>query len=194
MLKKYLMPLAFVLVLLGIGIMVYVIGDAPVQAPESASVAMQQEVGVLNVKEVPEQKILVVEYTGEGHIAPYFGYLVAYYNREETPFEVVFPQMSIEMSQTEQWIAIAYEGEAEESEEVKTSVLPAVTVAAMIHKGGYQTLPETVQKAYQELRETAYIPDSGHPLRLLYWNSPDDTHAKELITEIQIPIRKIGTQ
>ena len=194
MFKKYLILLALMMVLLGLGIMVYVIEDVPAEAPESASVDTQQDVGVLNIKEVPEQKILVVEYTGEGHIAPYFGYLVAYYNREETPFEVIFPQMSIEMSQTEQWIAIAYEGEAEESEEVKTRVLPAVSVAAMIHKGGYQTIPETVQKAYNELLESGYIPDSGSPLRLLYWNSPDDTHAKQLITEIQIPIRDTDGQ
>ena len=95
------MLLALMLVLLGLGIVVYAREGFLAQAPESASVDMQQEVGVLKIKEAPEQKVLVVDYAGEGHIAPYFGKLVAYYNREETPFEVVFPQMSIEISRRE---------------------------------------------------------------------------------------------
>ena len=51
------------------------------------------------IKEIPEKNILVVHYNAQRHIAIYFGELVAYYNKSKTPFEVVFPQITIEYSQ-----------------------------------------------------------------------------------------------
>jgi effector-binding domain-containing protein len=138
-------------------------------------------------KDVAEQKILVVEYTGEGHIAPYFGRLVAYYNKEDTPFKVLFPLMSIEFSRQNQWVAIAFTGKAQETSDVKIKILPAVKVASVIHKGSYQSLSDTIGRLYKRLYKQKKFP-SSKPLRLLYKNSPDDNYPEDLITEIQIPV------
>jgi len=148
----------------------------------------QASLGELTFKTVSAQQILVVEYNGDGHIAPYFGKLVAYYNKEQLPFEVVFPQMTIEFSQQKQWIAIAYTGNAKETEEVKIKSLPKLKVASLTHTGSYQSLSKTIPKLYQELYKQKKFPSSTQALRLLYLNSPDDHHSKDLITEIQIPL------
>lgn len=145
--------------------------------------------GILKIKELEEQDLLIVEYDGKGDIAPYFGKLVAYYNKESISFNVIFPQMNIEFSRNKQWIAIAFEGEAKENKDVRIKKLPKATVASMVHIGSYQSLWKTVRKIYQELQKVKYFPDSSQPLRFLYWNSPDDNHPKDLITEVQIPVR-----
>ena len=121
----------------------------------------------VKIKQVPEQNILTIQYNGIGPMAPYFGKLVSYYNKPNTPFQVIFPQMTIEFSHDNQWIAIAFSGEAMESSEVKIEKLPKVTVASMLHKGSYQSIGETVRKAYGQLQNLKYFPD-GQPLRLLY--------------------------
>lgn len=149
--------------------------------------ADEQPGSALKIKEVPEQSILAIQYNGEGPLAPYFGKLVSYYNKPNTPFQVKFPQMTIEFSHDNQLVAIAFSGEATESEDVKIEKLPQVTVASMLHKGSYQSIGETVRKAYGRLQKLSYFPD-GQPLRLLYWNSPDDQYPEDLLTEIQIPI------
>ena len=96
--------------------------------------------GDIIFKEVLPQQLLVVEYDGSGHIAPYFGKLVAYYNKEQTPFKVIFPQMTIK----KQWVAIAFTGDAEETQDVKIKFLPKAKVASIIHKGSYQSLSDSI--------------------------------------------------
>ena len=95
-------------------------------------------------KEVLPQQLLAVEYDGSGHIAPYFGKLVAYYNKEQTPFKVIFPQMIIKYSTQKQWVAIAFTGDAEETQDVKIKFLPKAKVASIIHKGSYQSLIDSI--------------------------------------------------
>ena len=143
----------------------------------------------ITFKEVPAQQLLVVEYDGNGHIAPYFGKLVAYYNKEQIPFKVIFPQMTNEYSTHNQWVAIAFTGDAEETQDVKIKFLPKTNVASIIHKGSYQSLSDSIRWFYKELYKRKNFPSSG-PIRLLYRNSPDDNYPEDLITEIQIPLEQ----
>jgi len=155
-----------------------------------SSVALAQpSIKPITFKEIPAQKILIVEYSGKGHIAPYFGKLVAYYNRENISFQIIFPQMSIEFSRNNQWVAIVFEGKAEETKEVKVKTLPKVKVASVIHKGSYQSLSQTISSLYPALYKQKKFPDDSQPMRLLCLNSPDDHYPQDLITEIQIPIK-----
>jgi effector-binding domain-containing protein len=148
--------------------------------------------GALSFKDVPEQKVLYVVHKGSEHIASSFAKLVAYYMKDSTPFTVVFPQMTIQVSDNQTWVAIAYTGDAYESSEVKLGHLPAVLVASKIYKGGYEKISETIRETFREILDTKqYVPKDNAPLRLLYWNSPDDNQPKELITEIQIPVMKL---
>lgn len=139
-------------------------------------------------KKIPALKLLVVECKGDEHIAHSFAELVAYYNRDNTTFDVVFPQMSLEFSDSKQWIAVAYTGMAQETSTVKIKTIPPAKIASALHKGSYPTLGVTIRKLYQHLYANKMFPDTGAPLRLLYLNSPDDNHPKDLLTEIQIAL------
>jgi effector-binding domain-containing protein len=149
--------------------------------------------GALLFKNVPDQKILYVIHNGNDHIAASFAKLVAYYMKESTPFSIIFPQMTIQMSNNETWVAIAYKGEAEETNNVKLSKIPAVLVASKIYKGSYENMNKTIKETFREILATKqYVPNDDIPLRLLFWNSPDDNLPQDLITEIQIPVIKLS--
>jgi len=143
-------------------------------------------------KDVPEQKILYVVHNGNEHIASSFAKLVAYYNKDSTPFVISFPQMTIQVSDNQTWVAVVYSGNAYETKDVKLGKLPAVLVASKIYKGSYDRIGETIRETIREILATKrYVPKDGTPLRLLFWNSPDDNQPQDLITEIQIPVIKL---
>jgi DNA gyrase inhibitor GyrI len=148
--------------------------------------------GELSFKDVPEFKILYVTHRGNEHIATSFAKLVAYYMKDSTPFTIIFPQMTIQVSDDQTWTAIAYTGDAYETNDVKLGKLPAALVASKIYKGSYDKISETIRKVFREILATKqYVPKDDAPLRLLYWNSPDDNQPQDLITEIQIPVTKL---
>jgi DNA gyrase inhibitor GyrI len=145
--------------------------------------------GALAFKDVPGQSIIYVVHKGPGHIALSFARLVAFYTKDATPYDVVFPQMTIQVSDSETWVAIAYTGAASGSQDVRLASLPAATMASKVCKGSYENLGAAISQAYREIAATKrYVPAGGVPLRLLYWNSPDDHRPRDLITEIQIPV------
>ena len=145
--------------------------------------------GTFAVKHVPEQRIIYVVHHGPDHIAASFAKLVAYYLKDSLPFTVVFPQMTISVSDSESWVAVAYTGEARETGDVKLGTIPAGTVASRVCQGSYERISEAIQGAYRRIAASKkYLPRPGTPPRLLYWNSPDDHLPRDLITEIQIPV------
>lgn len=144
--------------------------------------------GALRFKQVSEQRIIYVVHAGPEHLASSFAKLVAYYLKDVTPFTVVFPQMTIKVSDAETWVAVAYTGDAVPGGEVRLGTLPAATVASRVCRGSYERLDGVIGEAYRQISASQrYVPKSA-PLRLLYWNSPDDNRPGELVTEIQIPV------
>lgn len=144
--------------------------------------------GALRYKQVPEQRIIYVVHAGPEHLASSFARLVAYYLRDDAPFAVVFPQMTLRMSDAETWVAVAYTGDAAGGGDVRLGTLPAATVASQVHRGSYERLDRAIGEAYRQIGASRYVPQDGAPLRLLYWNSPDDNRPSDLVTEIQIPV------
>ena len=111
--------------------------------------------------------------------------------KDKTPFRVVFPQMTMKISDDESWVAIAYTGEAQETGDVKLGTIPAGMVASKVCRGSYEGLSVAIGETYKEILETKrYAPDQHMPMRLLYWNSPDDNQPQDLVAEIQIPVIK----
>lgn len=148
--------------------------------------------GALAFKDVPEHNIIYIVHSGPQHIASSFAKLVAYYLKDATPYTVVFPQMTMQVSDTETWVAVAYTGSATAADEINVGSLPASRVASKVCRGSYEKLNQVIRAAYQEIAATKqYIPQENAPLRLLYWNSPDDNRPEDLITEIQIPVTRI---
>jgi effector-binding domain-containing protein len=149
--------------------------------------------GILSFMNIPAQKILYVVHKGNEPVATSFAKLVAYYMKDSTPFTVIFPQMTIQVSSNEKWVAIAYTGNASETNDVKLKEMPACLVASKVYKGSYDKIGNFIKETYREILTTKqYVPKDDMPLRLLYWNSPDDNQPKDLITEVQIPVVKVS--
>lgn len=145
--------------------------------------AAAEEAGT--VKDIPSQRVLSVKVSQPDGYAPAFGMLVEYYLRRRT--QVVFPQMSLEMD-AGSFAAIAFLGEAAETDEVKILDLPAAKVITLIHKGPYDALSASIGRTFAAVGRRGCIPDTAKVLRLLHPNSPDNTAAADLVTEIQLPV------
>ncbi len=113
--------------------------------------------------------------------------------KESNDYEVVFPQLSIESKNIKgSYYAIGYKGNPQETKEVKTTQLKGGLFASFIYKGSYRTIGSAIRDTIQKVLKTGkYIPHNDEETRLLYWNSIDDNHPKNLVTEIQLKVVKI---
>ena len=153
------------------------------------------ETGLFEFKEVEDKDILYVHHKkGEGHISNTLIKLIQFYLLQESEdYQVVFPQLSIERYDIDgSYYAIGYEGEPEETGQVKTTQLKGGMFASYIYKGNYRDIGEGIGSAFREISKTGkYVPHEKEEVRLLYWNSIDDNYPKDLITEIQIRVKKL---
>ena len=162
----------------------------------AASVAVAAYAGEVNageVKQVRDMKVLAVE-RKESHpnIASVFADLVDYYNNgnleEIEAMKIIFPQMGISFRNGDRWIAIEFQGEAIGSDTVAIQKLSGGRFYSTEYIGPYQHLNAVIDDAFESLIVAGYRADTDKPLRLLYWNSPDDNPPHRLRTEIQIPL------
>lgn len=147
------------------------------------------------IKQVDTQKIIFVHHkNSDGHISNSLIKLVQYYllNADDN-YEVVFPQMSIERDDIDgSYVAIAYKGNPTETEVIKKGVLASGLMASYIYKGSYTQIGKAIRHVFRTVVDTGkYIPAGNGEIRLLYWNSIDDNKPEDLITEIQIRIKKL---
>ena len=153
------------------------------------------EAGDFQIKEVADKNILYVIHTEDkGHISNSLIKLIQYYLlRESDTYEVMFPQLSIESRNIESsYYAIGYKGNPRETDEIKTTQLNGGLFASYIYKGNYKSIGSTIRDTFQKILETGeYVPHDDEEIRLLYWNSIDDNHLKDLITEIQVRVKKL---
>ena len=139
----------------------------------------------LSFKDSPAQQVLAVKVDGSDGYAAAFGTLVGYYLKRNIP--VSFPQMSIETGGGS-FAAIAFTGNAAEGDGVIVLAVPAAKVATSTHKGPYAGLSQAISRTMAAAQQRGCIPDMARSMRLLHPNSPDNTAATDLITEIQIPV------
>jgi effector-binding domain-containing protein len=129
--------------------------------------------------------VLAVKVDGRDGYAAAFGRLVGFYLKHRV--QVIFPQMSLEADGTS-LAAIAFDGNATADSDVTIMTLPAALVAVQPHIGPYGTLSQSIAKTIDAAQQWGCTPDTSRYLRLLHRNSPDDTPADKLVTEIQIPV------
>ncbi len=151
--------------------------------------------GEFEIKTVENKDVLYVIHKKEnGHISNTLIKLIQYYliNESDT-YQVLFPQLSLESKEISGSIyAIGYKGNPKETKTVKTRTLSGGLFASYIYKGSYQTIGKAIRNTFLKVITTGkYIPHENEEIRLLYWNSIDDNHPKDLITEIQVRITKI---
>jgi AraC family transcriptional regulator len=88
-------------------------------------------------------------------------------------------------------VGFPFKGEAKPEGNIKIKEIPAQEVFFMSHKGPYSEVGPSYTALFQHAREKGYIP-SGCPMEI-YLNDPAKVPESELITEIQLPIKKKRT-
>lgn len=137
------------------------------------------------VQTVPAQRVIAVKVDGANGYAVAFGKLVGFYLRNN--IQVVFPQMSLEGGETS-YAAIAFNGAALPDNGVSVFDLPATKVVTQVYTGPYSGLPQSIASTAAAAQKRGCTVDASRFMRLLHRNSPDDTPADKLITEIHIPV------
>ena len=89
-------------------------------------------------------------------------------------------------------IPIDPESDIKPGEEVSIRQLPACTVAFTRHHGGFGEVGRTYDRLLEWIGENNY--EVAGPSRELYLTNPMQTEEGELVTEIQIPVRKAGSE
>jgi len=88
-------------------------------------------------------------------------------------------------------IPIDPESDIKPGEEVSIKPLPACTVVFTRHQGGFGEVGRTYDRLLEWIGENNY--EVAGPSRELYLTNPMQTEEGELVTEIQIPIKKVSS-
>jgi len=85
-------------------------------------------------------------------------------------------------------VGFPFKGEAKLEGKIKIKKIPAQEVLSIIHKGPYREVGPSYAALFKHAKEKGYIP-LGCPIEI-YLNDPAKVPETELLTEIQVPIKK----
>ncbi|MGB9838466.1 GyrI-like domain-containing protein [Methanothermobacter sp.] len=85
-------------------------------------------------------------------------------------------------------IGVSIAGEAEPSEKIKIKNLPAQRVLATLHEGPYTEVGPAIHSLIDYATENGY--EIVGPITEVYLNSPLEVDESELLTEVQLPVKK----
>jgi len=85
-------------------------------------------------------------------------------------------------------VGFPFKGEVMPEGDIKIKKIPAQEVLYTMHKGPYSEVGPAYTALYQHAREKGYTP-LGCPMEI-YLNDPAKVKEGELLTEIQLPIKK----
>lgn len=85
-------------------------------------------------------------------------------------------------------VEFPFKGEAKPEGKIKIKKIPAQEVLYTMHKGPYREVGPSYAALFQYAREKGYIP-LGCPIEI-YLNDPAKVPESELLTEIQVPVKK----
>jgi len=85
-------------------------------------------------------------------------------------------------------VGFPFEGEAKPEGKIMIKKIPAQEVLYTMHKGPYREVGPSYEALYKYANEKGYIP-LGCPMEI-YLNDPAKVSEAELLTEIQVPVKK----
>lgn len=144
--------------------------------------------GDFDLKSVSPQRVLTVKVGSFAEFPAAFEKLAEYVDAEADLRAI--QTMSLGSSRDDLYAAMAFEGSPHETREVKILELPSATVATLVHRGPYSRLPWSTKKLIDAVNAAGYAVQEKGMLRLLHRNTPEDTAAADLLTEIQVPVIK----
>jgi len=146
-------------------------------------IVKEQQLAVINYKGAPEDMgklIYEISAWAEDNEITLSGppFAIYYSSPQENAEEVVYD------------IGFPVEGEVQGTEKIIIATVPEHTVVYAVHKGSYADLPLVYQSMVEFVMMNKYDV-IGSP-KEIYFNSPDEVSAGELLTEIQFPVIKMG--
>ena len=85
-------------------------------------------------------------------------------------------------------VGFPFKGEAKPEGKIKIKKVPAQEVVYTMHKGPYSEVGPSYAALFRHAREKGYTP-LGCPMEI-YLNDPAKVPESELLTEIQVPVKK----
>lgn len=85
-------------------------------------------------------------------------------------------------------VGIPFQGEAKPEGKIQIKKVPAQEVLYAMHKGPYREVGPTYAALFQYAKEKGYVPLEC-PIEI-YLNDPAQVKESELLTEVQLPVRK----
>ena len=146
------------------------------------------------IKIVEECKVAAIEEWGFDKIGAIFGELYGWISKKNIelsgpPFGIYYDDPAeVAPEKCRYEICTPIKGGVEGDERVKIKEIPETEVASITHKGPYSQVGSAWQKISEWIMREGYqFAGAG---REIYLNAPETTPEEELLTEIQIPIRK----
>ncbi len=149
------------------------------------------------VKKVEGCKVAVIE--GQGpydKVGPIFDEIFDWLSQRgiespSPPFGIYYDNPSeVAPEKCRYEICVPIEGDVEGDERVKIKTVPETEVACITNKGPYSRIGPAWEDVFRWMEREGYqCVGAG---REVYFNCPKDTPEEELLTEIQVPIRKKG--
>ncbi len=87
-------------------------------------------------------------------------------------------------------IGVSFSGEAEPEGNIKIKELPPMIVLAALHQGPYTEVGPVIQGIVEYALQNSY--EITGPVTEVYLNSPMEVDESELLTEVQIPVKRRG--
>lgn len=157
----------------------------------------REEVGALEVtiKEVEATKVAAISEQGPyGKMGSVIGELHNWLSDKEIepagpPFGIFYDDPNeVTPEECRYKICFPISQDIEGDERVKIETIPAITAATTVHKGSYTEVGPAWEKLSKWIRKKGY--QWAGAGREVYLNDPKTTSESELLTEIQIPVKK----
>jgi len=149
----------------------------------------------ITIKKVEGCKVAAIEGKGPyDKVGPIFGELYTWLSKRsielsEPPFGIYYDDPSkVAPEKCRYEICVPIMEEVKGDERVKIKTIPEIEVACITHKGSYSQIGSAWNKICEWIDKEGY--QWAGAGREVYFNCPETTPEEELLTEIQIPIRK----
>jgi len=149
----------------------------------------------VKLKKTEPVKVAVVSHVGSyGEVGKIYGEIAKWLGQKRLritgpPFGWFYdnPQ-EVPENKLKSEVGFPFKGEAKPEGNIKIKEIPAQEVLSIVHKGPYREVGPSYTALFQYAKGKGYIP-LGCPIEI-YLNDPAKVPERELLTEIQLPIKK----
>ena len=155
----------------------------------------------VEIKNMPAMTVMAIEHRGPyTELESVMDQLISWVMREGhpysgPPFAILYddPQYVAE-SDLRSEVCVPMEEDLQGKDNVVRKQMPALTMAASIHKGPYHEVHKAYEVIFDYLNEHGYEYKAVYGCHEAYLNSPVDIESEEQMVEVRVPIGKPAEQ